>query len=119
MDVLLPLAVSAVVALLVGLMAWLGTRERLPRNAIFGIRTSSTTSSEAAWYAAHKAAAPHSYVAAVVFLAGGIASAVHAVMAVWPHQDTLLEFEVTGCLLRWSASESRTRCHAVPPKETW
>ena len=57
-------------------MGWMGSRKTLPRNAIFGIRTSSTTTSDDAWKAAHRAAAPYSYGSATVFLAGGIASAV-------------------------------------------
>ena len=75
-DILLPLVSSVVLAVVVGLMGWLGARESLPRNAVFGIRTSSTTASEQAWSAAHKAAAPYSYGSAAVFVVGSIASAV-------------------------------------------
>jgi len=74
-DVLISLFFSGVLAFVAGLMGWMGSRGTLPRNAVFGIRTGSTTASDEAWFAAHKAAAPFSYGSAVLFTAGGIASA--------------------------------------------
>ena len=74
-DAFIPLIIGVVGAVVFVVMGWMGSRETLPRNAFFGIRVSSTTSSDEAWCAAHKVAAPYSYAAAAVILTAGIASA--------------------------------------------
>lgn len=38
-------------------LAWLGSQCKLPPNAVAGIRVPATRRSDAAWYAAHQAAA--------------------------------------------------------------
>lgn len=48
--------------------AWAAARDRLPLNGWAGIRLPSTMRSEAAWYAAHRAAAPWFAWAAAVSL---------------------------------------------------
>lgn len=56
-------------------MAYAGWARKLKRNAIFGIRTRSTTRSDDAWEAAHVAAAPYSMSAAISILLGGLIAA--------------------------------------------
>lgn len=63
---------SLLLAALFAHMAWAGARRSLKRNAFYGIRTRSTTSSETAWYAAHEAAVPHSAGIAFTYLVTGI-----------------------------------------------
>ena len=58
------------------LVAWLGSQRRLPLNAVVGIRTRTTMSSERAWYAAHRAAAGPLGFGGGVFVCGGIGLAV-------------------------------------------
>ncbi len=78
MSIALALVSSALIALLFWYLAWAGARERLPRNAIVGIRLPATTGSDRAWYAAHRAASPHSIGAGIWFLLSGLAAALLA-----------------------------------------
>jgi len=78
MSIFLALVPSILIAGLFWYLAWAGTRNRLPRNAIVGIRLPATTRSDPAWYAAHRAAAPHSIGAGIWFLLGGLAAALLA-----------------------------------------
>lgn len=75
MNALLALVPSIALALLSWYLAWAGVRDRLPRNAILGIRLAATTRSDAAWYAAHRAAAPANIGAGIWFLLSGLAAA--------------------------------------------
>lgn len=75
MNALLALVPSIALALLSWYLAWAGSRERLPRNAIIGIRLGATTRSEPAWYAAHRAAASANIGAGIWFLLSGLAAA--------------------------------------------
>lgn len=75
MHPLLALLPSILIAALSWYLAWAGSRDRLPRNGIVGIRLPATTRSDPAWYAAHRAAAPHNIGAGIWFLLGGLAAA--------------------------------------------
>jgi len=68
----LGLGVVALVAIMMVVVGWMGLTGSLPRNHIAGIRTRFTLSSDAAWKATHRAAAPY-------FIFGGVAAAVAAV----------------------------------------
>lgn len=77
---MLPVNVKVVVLLaLAGALllatAWLGARGRLRRNKVLGIRVPSTLRSDAAWAAAHRAAAAPFAAAGVVALLGAVAAA--------------------------------------------
>ena len=51
-------------------VAWRSFAGTLPRNAFVGIRTASTTATDAAWRRAHDAAAPWTLAQAVVLFGG-------------------------------------------------
>ncbi|MEM9564126.1 MAG: SdpI family protein [Actinomycetota bacterium] len=69
---LLSIVASLVVAGVAWYVAWAGRRRALPKNALLGIRTRSTTRTDAGWYAAHQAAAPYNVLAGIWFLVGGL-----------------------------------------------
>lgn len=71
-------SIGAVVVILAGLLLdWLSVRmwrERLPRNAVAGVRTRSTMRSDEAFRVANKAAAPLSGAGGAALVAGGLAA---------------------------------------------
>ncbi|MEL6981551.1 MAG: SdpI family protein [Actinomycetota bacterium] len=75
MNAALALLPSILLALLFWYVAWAGSRDRLPRNAIVGIRLPATTRSDGAWFAAHRAAASSNIGAGIWFLLSGLAAA--------------------------------------------
>jgi len=66
------LVVASVALIVTGYMAWTG---RLPRNQWAGIRTKTTMTSDAVWYAAHRKAGPWLTISGVAMLIGGVMSA--------------------------------------------
>ena len=68
-------ALAAVTAAGAGflLLGWLSLQNKLPSNAWAGIRTPYTRSSDEAWYATHRAAAPILVWGGVAVLAAGLA----------------------------------------------
>jgi len=68
-------ACQALVAVAFSLMAYLGAKERLPRNAFFGLRTARSRASDTAWKHVHRVSAPYSWAAAAVVVAGGVVMA--------------------------------------------
>ena len=68
----LGLGVVALVAIMMVVVGWMGLTGSLPRNHVAGIRTRFTLSSDDAWQATHRAAAPY-----LIF--GGVAAAMAAV----------------------------------------
>ncbi len=70
-DALLPIAASPAITV-VWDQASAGRRRSLPRNALLGVRTGSTTRSDTARYAAHEAATAFDALAGIWFLVGGL-----------------------------------------------
>ncbi|MGM1060441.1 SdpI family protein [Saccharothrix sp. Mg75] len=66
---------QALVAVCFFLLARLGARRRLPRNAFFGLRTGPARDSDAAWEHVHHRAAPFVRAAFAVVVAGLVAMA--------------------------------------------
>jgi uncharacterized membrane protein len=64
--------VLTIAGAIIGIVAWLGARGRLPRNCIAGMRTPATLASDEAWKAAHRASAWALAVAAVVSVSCGL-----------------------------------------------
>lgn len=73
-EKLLLIIPSFAIAAVMAYIAWAGATERLSRNAAVGIRTESTTKSDIAWYAAHKAAVPFGAGASMSFAVAGVAA---------------------------------------------
>ncbi|WP_203581479.1 SdpI family protein [Microbacterium hibisci] len=101
--------VTAVVLVGAGaLMLWLARRGAdgtLARNQLVGVRTALTLSSDAAWHAGQRAAAPRITVAGWGAIGGGVALVVLALVAL-PFQVAmtaycLLAFGSAAWLLAW------------------
>lgn len=63
---------------ILGVLAWGGVSGRLRRNAVAGIRTSGTMSTDVAWRVGHRAAARWLAIGSVVAVACGVAALVAA-----------------------------------------
>ena len=69
-------AVLTCAALVLLATAWMSWQGRIRRNRFVGIRTRRTLTSDAAWYAANRAAAPALFVSGVLLLLGSVLGAV-------------------------------------------
>jgi uncharacterized membrane protein len=66
------LAIASLALIVTGFMGW---TSRLPRNQWAGIRTKTTMTSDAVWYAAHRKAGPWLMISGVAMLIGGVLGA--------------------------------------------
>jgi len=71
-------AVLVAAAMLVLWVAWASRRDRLRPNSAIGVRTPETLASDAAWFAAQRAAASATAIGGWGTLAGGLAALVLA-----------------------------------------